>query len=35
MFNEQEKQLLMWGKQNGKTADEIELAIAKLRAVAA
>lgn len=31
-FNDQEKQLIIWGKQNGKTADQIESAIAKLRA---
>jgi hypothetical protein len=31
-FNDQEKQLIIWGKQNGKSADDIEHAIAKLRA---
>jgi hypothetical protein len=31
-FTDQEKQLIIWGKQNGKSADDIENAIAKLRA---
>lgn len=31
-FNDQEKELILWGKQNGKTPQEIELAISKLRA---
>lgn len=31
-FNDQEKQIIIWGKQNGKSADDIQTAIAKLRA---
>jgi hypothetical protein len=31
-FTDQEKQLIVYGKQNGKTADEITTALAKLRA---
>ncbi len=30
-FTEQEKQLILWGKQNGKTPQEVEQALARLR----
>lgn len=31
-FTDQEKQLIIWGKQNGKTPEQVSTAIAKLRA---